>query len=76
MYLGGSTLMTMSQNQHWAKRGVEFRAHTQTHLDLAAVSAEPAVCEVGGSKEDLVKAGLAPLSFACPFGSFDDQARK
>jgi GT2 family glycosyltransferase/peptidoglycan/xylan/chitin deacetylase (PgdA/CDA1 family) len=72
----GLPVMTMSQVQQWATRGIEIGAHTRTHPDLTAVSADLAANEVIGSKEDLMEAGLTPLSFAYPYGSFDDQARK
>jgi GT2 family glycosyltransferase/peptidoglycan/xylan/chitin deacetylase (PgdA/CDA1 family) len=72
----GLPVMSIHQIQHWAERGIEIGAHTRTHPDLTAVSTHQAADEVSGSKEDLVKAGLAPVSFAYPYGCFDDHARK
>ncbi len=71
----GLRLMSMDQIQQWAERGVEIGAHTRTHADLTAVPDGAIACEVLGSKEDLAKAGLKPLSFAYPYGRFDGRIR-
>jgi len=72
----GLPLMTMEQIQHWATRGIEIGAHTRTHPDLTTVPNDLTADEVRGSKEDLMGAGLRPLSFAYPYGCFDDRVRK
>ena len=80
--VGGSTswdglpMMTMEQIRHWAARGVEIGAHTRTHPDLTAASDQAVADEVTGSKEDLIKAGLRPLSFAYPYGWHDERVQK
>jgi glycosyltransferase involved in cell wall biosynthesis/peptidoglycan/xylan/chitin deacetylase (PgdA/CDA1 family) len=71
----GLPLMTIEQIRHWAVRRVEIGAHTRTHPDLTAIPDEAVYEEVRGSKEDLMKAGLMPLSFAYPYGLFDDRIR-
>ena len=72
----GLPLMTMEQIHYWDARGVEIGAHTRTHCDLTAASDQVVADEVKGSKEDLIKAGLRPLSFAYPYGSVDEKVRK
>jgi len=81
-HVGGSTswdglpMMTMDQIHFWDAHGVEIGAHTRTHPDLTAASDQEVTDEVTGSKEDLMKAGLRPVSFAYPYGSFDERVRK
>jgi peptidoglycan/xylan/chitin deacetylase (PgdA/CDA1 family) len=72
----GLPLMTLEQIQHWASRGIEIGAHSRTHPNLTAVSDDVVADEVAGSKEDLMKAGIKPLSFAYPYGHFDERIRK
>jgi peptidoglycan/xylan/chitin deacetylase (PgdA/CDA1 family) len=72
----GLPVMTMEQIQYWAARGVEIGGHSRTHPDLTAIPDDRVAVEVAGSKEDLVEAGLKPLSFAYPCGYFDDRVRK
>jgi peptidoglycan/xylan/chitin deacetylase (PgdA/CDA1 family)/2-polyprenyl-3-methyl-5-hydroxy-6-metoxy-1,4-benzoquinol methylase len=68
-------LMTMEEVQRWAGRGVEFGGHTRTHPDLTEASGEAIAGEIEGSKKDLIDAGLAPLSFAYPFGRQNERVR-
>jgi peptidoglycan/xylan/chitin deacetylase (PgdA/CDA1 family) len=56
----GLRLMTMEQIRHWAKRGVEFGAHTRTHPHLTEVPGKLLAYEIQGSKQDLIQAGLSP----------------
>ncbi len=72
----GLPMMTMEQIRHWAARGVEIGAHTRTHPNLTAASDQAVAEEVIGSKEDLIRVGLKPLSFAYPYGWYDDRVRK
>jgi len=80
--VGGSTLwdglplMTIEQIRYWATHGVEVGAHTRTHPDLITASDHEALDEIAGSIEDLVKAGLRPLSFAYPYGCFDERVKR
>jgi glycosyltransferase involved in cell wall biosynthesis/peptidoglycan/xylan/chitin deacetylase (PgdA/CDA1 family) len=69
----GLPIMTIEQIRHWAARGVEIGAHTRTHPDLTAIPDELVYEEVKGSKDDLLKAGIMPLSFAYPYGLFNDR---
>jgi peptidoglycan/xylan/chitin deacetylase (PgdA/CDA1 family) len=68
--------MTIEQIRYWATHGVEVGAHTRTHPDLITASDHEALDEIAGSKEDLVKAGLRPLSFAYPYGCFDERVKR
>jgi GT2 family glycosyltransferase/peptidoglycan/xylan/chitin deacetylase (PgdA/CDA1 family) len=72
----GLPVMTMRQIRHWAARGVEIGGHSRTHPDLTGISDDAVASEIAGSKEDLADAGLRPLSFAYPYGCFDDRVRK
>lgn len=72
----GLPLMKLKQIQYWAAHGVEIGAHTRTHPDLTAASVQEAADEIAGSKDDLIEAGLTPLSFAYPYGYFDESVRK
>jgi glycosyltransferase involved in cell wall biosynthesis/peptidoglycan/xylan/chitin deacetylase (PgdA/CDA1 family) len=72
----GLRIMTIEQIREWASRGVEIGAHTRTHPDLTALPDEAVSKEIRGSKEDLTTAGLAPISFAYPYGFFDKRVRE
>jgi peptidoglycan/xylan/chitin deacetylase (PgdA/CDA1 family) len=63
-------LMTAEQIRFWAARGIEFGAHSRTHVDLATLDAKSLTEEVVGSKRDLADLlGASILSFAYPYGS-------
>ena len=72
----GLQLLTMNGISDWSRRGFEIGAHTRTHPDLTTVSDDVAADEVIGSREDLRKAGVKALSFAYPYGCYDDRIRK
>jgi GT2 family glycosyltransferase/peptidoglycan/xylan/chitin deacetylase (PgdA/CDA1 family) len=72
----GLPVMTMEQIRYLGGHGVEIGAHTRTHPDLTAASDQALADEVTGSKEDLIDAGLSPVSFAYPYGCFDERVRK
>lgn len=72
----GLPTMTMEQIRHWAARGVEIGAHSRTHPDLTTVSDGVVADEVAGSQEDLASAGFMSISFAYPYGNFDDRVRE
>jgi GT2 family glycosyltransferase/peptidoglycan/xylan/chitin deacetylase (PgdA/CDA1 family) len=69
-------LMNTEQMREAASDGIEFGAHSRTHLDLTQVLAEKLRTEVTGSAEDLAgRLGAAPLAFAYPFGAYNEQVR-
>jgi len=72
----GLPMMTMEQLLHWSMRGVEIGAHTRTHPDLTTISDNAVADELIGSREDLSHDGLRPLSFAYPYGAFNDRIRR
>ena len=79
--IGGATswdglpVMNLEQLQFWESHGVEIGAHTRTHPDLTITPDHEAVDEIGGSKQELMEAGLTPKSFAYPYGCFDQRVR-
>lgn len=65
-------LMTAEQIRYWATQGIEFGAHSRTHVDLTTLSASEMEAEIIGSRDDLAKILDAPVtSFAYPFGSYN-----
>jgi peptidoglycan/xylan/chitin deacetylase (PgdA/CDA1 family)/glycosyltransferase involved in cell wall biosynthesis len=68
--------MSGEQIRHWSAEGIEFGAHTRTHADLTTLSGSGLEMEVAKSRDDLAAIlGAAPLSFAYPFGHYNDAAR-
>ena len=53
-----------------AAKGHEIGAHTQTHQHLSLLAAEQRTAEIAGSKQELIAHGLAPLTFAYPYGDY------
>jgi peptidoglycan/xylan/chitin deacetylase (PgdA/CDA1 family) len=72
----GLATMSCEQLLHCAARGMEIGAHTRNHPDLSALEAGQLASEIAGSRHDLEQAGLRPLCFAYPFGSYNEAARK
>lgn len=67
-------LMTASDVLLWSKRGVEFGAHGRTHVSLDHADADTRCREIAGSRDDLHELlGTAPISFAYPWGTHDDE---
>ena len=72
---GALRLMSAKQIQHWAQKGIEFGAHSQTHSDLTRLTAPECFTEIAGSKSDLAAIlGLPVTSFAYPSGYYNDLA--
>jgi peptidoglycan/xylan/chitin deacetylase (PgdA/CDA1 family)/GT2 family glycosyltransferase len=74
---GSSSIRCMSAQQirHWSTQGIEFGAHTWTHADLTTLSGSELESEIAGSGDDLAEVlGAAPLSFAYPFGYYNEAA--
>jgi peptidoglycan/xylan/chitin deacetylase (PgdA/CDA1 family)/glycosyltransferase involved in cell wall biosynthesis len=62
-------LMTAEQIRDWAAQGIEFGAHSRTHVDLTTLSSEELREEVVGSGKDLESIlGSRVVSFAYPYG--------
>jgi peptidoglycan/xylan/chitin deacetylase (PgdA/CDA1 family) len=71
----GLPVMTVEDLRAWLARGIEIGAHTRTHPDLSSVDDRTVESEVKGSKDDLIKVGLNPTSFAYPYGIVNDRTR-
>jgi glycosyltransferase involved in cell wall biosynthesis/peptidoglycan/xylan/chitin deacetylase (PgdA/CDA1 family) len=70
---GTLKLMTAEQIRYWAREGIEFGAHSQTHADLRSLSPAECMKEVEGSKRDLeALIGIPVTSFAYPFGEYNE----
>ncbi|MGD0345830.1 MAG: polysaccharide deacetylase family protein [Terracidiphilus sp.] len=74
---GTLRLLNADQIRHWARNGIEFGAHSQTHADLTRLSREQLADEVVGSKSDLENLlGTPVTSFAYPYGFYNDAVRE
>jgi peptidoglycan/xylan/chitin deacetylase (PgdA/CDA1 family) len=68
-------LMTADQIRYWARQGIEFGAHSRTHVDLTTLALNGLRDQVLGSKIDLVKLVGSPVtSFAYPYGIYNGDA--
>jgi peptidoglycan/xylan/chitin deacetylase (PgdA/CDA1 family) len=73
---GTLQLMTADQIRYWAGQGIEFGAHSRTHPDLTKLSVAEREAEIIGSKNDLsALLGLPVISFAYPYGEYNDAVR-
>jgi len=69
-------LMNAEQIRYWARRKIEFGAHSRSHPYLTTLTAERLAEEVEGSARDLGRIlGGIPLSFAYPHGAHDQRVR-
>ena len=64
--------MNVDEIKRWSGEGIEFGAHTRTHLDLTTLSEHELEEEIAGSGRELaVILGKIPSSFAFPFGAYN-----
>jgi peptidoglycan/xylan/chitin deacetylase (PgdA/CDA1 family) len=64
--------MTDEQIRHWARRGIDFGAHTRSHPDLTKCNAAKQRDEMSGSQRDLEQlVGSRVISLAYPYGDHD-----
>lgn len=77
-FIDKPNFMTASQIKEIAQSGlIEIGGHTVHHGYLKGLPKEEAVLEISNSKEILGKMlGIPIVSFAYPYGAFDDQAIK
>ena len=68
--VGGNGFVTWDEVRAMAAKGHEIGAHTQTHQHLSLLTAEQRTAEIAGSKQELMAHGLAPLTFAYPYGDY------
>jgi peptidoglycan/xylan/chitin deacetylase (PgdA/CDA1 family) len=66
---GGHRLLDADEIRRWAERGIEFGAHTRTHLELDRASPDVTREEIVGSKQDLEDLLQRSVrAFAYPYG--------
>jgi peptidoglycan/xylan/chitin deacetylase (PgdA/CDA1 family)/glycosyltransferase involved in cell wall biosynthesis len=69
-------LMTAEQIRNWAGQGIEFGGHSRTHAYLTQLSDVDLAAEVAGCEVDLFALlGCPVLSFAYPYGEYNDAVR-
>ena len=69
--LAGRPLMSWAQAEELRRGGVEFGAHTRSHVPLPGLEPEAARVEVDGSRADLEE-HVGPIGhFAYPYGKVD-----
>jgi peptidoglycan/xylan/chitin deacetylase (PgdA/CDA1 family) len=67
--------LTAEQIQHWAKKGIEFGAHSRNHPDISQLKDDGLEDEVAGSQTDLERiTGLPVRTFAYPYGHYNAAA--
>ena len=70
-------LMSKEQILEMQQYGIEFGGHTRHHVDMKRVSAQKQTEEINGCFSDLEKlTGKKPLSFAYPYGAYNDDSLK
>lgn len=75
--LGTDRLMTAQQIAWWASKGIEFGAHSRTHVDLTLLSEYQLTEEVDGSSRDLeAVVRVRIVSFAYPYGRYNEVVTK
>jgi peptidoglycan/xylan/chitin deacetylase (PgdA/CDA1 family) len=74
--LEGRTMLSWEEIREMQRHGIDFGAHSCTHLDLTRLRPERLEAEVRDSKE-IVEQGLgrAITSFAYPYGRYDRRVR-
>jgi peptidoglycan/xylan/chitin deacetylase (PgdA/CDA1 family) len=69
-------LMDAASIRDWARRGLEFGAHSRRHRSLIALDERDLGDEIDGSRADLAELlGQAPVAFAYPYGHVDRRVR-
>lgn len=75
--LEGRPMLSWNEIREMRYYGIAFGAHTLTHPDLTKLSFEQAEIEIYESKAIIEDALNTPvMSFAYPFGRYDDQSRR
>ncbi len=72
-YFGYEGYMTKEEILALQERGNEIGAHTRTHPHLDQLSANEALAEIAGSKQDLLTMGVTSVdTFSYPYGDYND----
>ncbi len=70
---GPLRLMSADEIKSWAALGFEFGSHSRHHRDLRSLSHEELAQDIKGSRLDLAELlQRPPLSFAYPYGAFNE----
>ncbi|MEP7146679.1 MAG: polysaccharide deacetylase family protein [bacterium] len=70
-------LLNREQMLEMSRYGIEFGAHTMTHVDLTKIDREKAILEIRNSKLSLENTlDKKILSFAYPYGSLNDEIKQ
>jgi len=68
-------IMAAEQIRYWSANGIEFGCHTRTHPDLTTIAGAELEREIVGSRDDLEAIlGSRPVSFAYPFGMYNQES--
>lgn len=71
------TMLSWGEIREMQRYGIDFGAHTLTHPDLTRLSLKQAEREICESKAIIEEAlGISVLSFAYPYGRYDDRCRE
>jgi peptidoglycan/xylan/chitin deacetylase (PgdA/CDA1 family) len=74
-YIGAKDYMTVDQILEMHNAGWEVGSHSMNHFDLTKLEPDPLRYEVVGSRKALEeKLGVPVLTFAYPFGAYNDSA--
>ena len=74
--VGSKGFMTWDQLQNLQNDGNEIGGHTLDHIKLGGLDPATLRHEICDDRKNLVEHGFNPISFAYPFGNFDDQVIK
>jgi peptidoglycan/xylan/chitin deacetylase (PgdA/CDA1 family) len=70
-------IMSTDQVRNWASQGIEFGGHTRTHPDLTSLDEARVEEEVEGGAQDLARLlGARAVSFAYPYGEYNEAAQR
>lgn len=73
--LGGSEMLSWGEIREMKDAGMDFGAHTISHPDLTAVDRVAVGYEITGSKDIIERnLGVPVLSFAYPYGRYDEKS--
>jgi len=73
---GTDGYMTWGQIADLYADGHEIGGHSLTHAHLGSLSGQALRQEVCGNRVDLFEHGFQPVSFAYPYGDYDDESRQ
>jgi peptidoglycan/xylan/chitin deacetylase (PgdA/CDA1 family) len=75
-FIGTDGYMNASQLRDLAGDGNEIGGHSLSHVDVTGLEGSELRQEICQNRLDLLALGLAPVSFAYPFGHFNEGARQ